>query len=84
MKIIVNNKDYGFFTSKPITVYRLDDSGMVWCNHDGAETTDVADGEGTRQELVCDKCYAVFEPVHEEWHNAPFLGETFGFGAYDV
>jgi len=45
MKILVNNKDYGFFSAQPITVQVIDwhrdedepYEDVLWCNHDGAE-----------------------------------------------
>lgn len=88
MRIPVKSRDFGFWTSKPVTVYRVevddDYREIVWCNHDGYFEDELAQeriaSDGTVHEMsvkaeVCDKCYA-WRPVGaEEWADAPILGE---------
>jgi len=81
MKIQVSNRDFGFFSSQPITVYRVendDDDTIVWCNHWGATVEDVEDyyGHVTTQEF-CDKCGAWRQVATDDnWHDTPFEGEV--------
>ena len=80
MKIMVNNRDYGFLSSKPITVYRVestDDPTIAWCNHDGADIETVEDPFGHESLIeICDKCDATkYVRAEDEWQNAPFEGE---------
>lgn len=80
MRIAVKNRDYGFFSAQPITVYRMDDSGIVWCNHDGCFEDDfdhdIIHNDDTITTVwdtyeVCDKCYAHRLLGDEEWIDAP-------------
>lgn len=84
MRIVVDNKDYGFFSEKPITVQVIDpNEGVVWCNHDGAEEETVSfdhynpDGQDmthTENITYCDKCEAFKREYEDEWEDAPFEG----------
>lgn len=81
MRIAINDKNYGFFSTQSITVYRVendDDDTIVWCNHEGAELEDVEDyyGHITTQEF-CDKCGAWRAVASDEgWRDVPFEGES--------
>lgn len=89
MKVVVQSKDYGFWTSKPVTVYRVevddDYSEIVWCNHDGYYEEEYegehnrSDGSvtvWTERHEVCDKCNAWRTRGEDEWHDSPIYGES--------
>lgn len=78
MRIPVKNRDYGFLSAKPVTVYRIDDSGIVWCNHDGYFEDDfdhdIIHNDDTITTVwdtyeVCDKCRAYRLLGEEEWRD---------------
>lgn len=67
MQIHVKNKDYGFFSEQPITVTRLEDGEIVYCNHAQAVEEEFSQefsfNDGTYVEvnksfLKCYKCGA--------------------------
>lgn len=77
MKILIKNRDYGFFTTKPISVTKTEDGLIVYCNHEGAivDVYEYPTGQTETQEL-CDKCDAWRAVGESEWHDAPFEGES--------
>ena len=81
-KIPVKNKDLGFWTQEPITVYRKEDDTIVWCNHDGY-TTETEENTIYRIDSpdltfntvvdTCNKCSA-WRTLDEPWQDAPSEG----------
>jgi len=86
MRIVISNKDFGDFTSHPITVQRIDSQeGVIYCNHDGADYednvvhhayNDGSDSEYVERILACDKCEAFKREHDNQWEDAPFEGEA--------
>lgn len=80
MKILVKNRDYGFFTAKPVTVQVKYKGQLISCNHDGYEQEDyhgeyLASDDTVRhyyeRHEVCDKCHAWRVVGDEEWTDGP-------------
>lgn len=80
MKVYVKSRDYGFFTSKPITVQVRRGGELVHCNHDGYQEDDhdfdIIRSDDTIRTVtnkydVCDKCYAYRLTGDEEWQDEP-------------
>lgn len=78
MKIAIRDRQYGFFSTQPITVQKLEDGLVTSCNHDGYYEEDLpqeriaSDGtvrEWTIKAELCDKCYAWRQVGEEEWHD---------------
>lgn len=80
MKIAVRNRDFGFWSAKPVTVQVKYLGHLISCNHDGYEEEDYV-GEALRPDdtirrwfekhEVCDKCYAWRVKGDEEWNDEP-------------
>lgn len=80
MKIHVNSRDYGFFTTKPVTVQVKYKGELIGCNHDGYfqddHDFDIIRSDDTIRTVsnrydVCDKCYAYRLVGEEEWQDEP-------------
>lgn len=76
MKVYVKLHDFGFWTSKPVTVQVKYKGELVSCNHDGCfEDTfdhDIIHSDDTITTVwttyeVCDKCNAHRQLGEEEW-----------------
>jgi len=80
MKVLVRSRDYGFFTSKPVTVQVRYKGELISCNHEGyyedQHDYDIIRPDDTITTVwntyeVCDKCNAYRQLGGEEWQDEP-------------
>lgn len=80
MKVLVRNRDYGFFSAHPVTVQVKYHGHLINCNHDGYEEEDyVGEMIGRDDSIrrwyekheVCDKCYAWRVKGEDDWNDGP-------------
>lgn len=80
MNIYVRKRDFGFWTSKPVTVQVKYKGQLIACNHDGYFEDDLPQQrigsddtitEWTEKADVCDKCNAWKWAGEEEWRDEP-------------
>ena len=83
INIPVQNKNFGWWSQEPITVYRKEDDTIIWCNHHGAteecqENTihriDEPDIAWQTSVEICDKCQAYKIEGDGYWQDSPFEG----------